>query len=606
VGSYDITPSDATAANYDITFVNATLKVTKASLTVTADDQTRVAGTTMPTFTLSFQGFVLGDDSSVLGGTPSFTASTSNTVGTYPITVIGLTSATYTLTFVPGTLSVVPAAAKKVILDQLPASATAGSPVNARVTLYDAFGNIATDYAGTVTFSTDDPLADKPDDYTFTGSDAGQGIFTSTFRKAGPHTLKVTDTIDGNLTASASITVTADMAASLAFSNLPAPAIAGTSFAVTVTALDSYGNVATGYTGTVQILSTDPQAPGVLVTHAFTAQDHGVAVLSGITLFQPGVQTLTAADDAGLQGQASVTVTAAAAAALGLTMVPTSAVAGVGFTVQVTAYDAYGNVATGYSGTVQIQSNDPLAGVLATHTFTAQDAGVFTFQGLKLFTAGPQTLYAQDTGSLLCQSDLNVTAGAATQLALSTDASTTAGSAFALKVTALDAYNNVATGYTGTVQIQSSDPLAAGILATHTFTASDQGVFTFQGLKLFTAGGQTLSAKDAGSLSSWVDVTITAAAAAKLTLSADPGAVAGTPFNLTVTVTDAYGNVATGYTGTVGLRRSDGSDILYTFTASDQGVHAFSITVQAPGEVTFDVKDENNPAIATDHLVLVL
>jgi hypothetical protein len=131
-------------------------------------------------------------------------------------------------------------------------------------------------------------------------------------------------------------------------------------------------------------------------------------------------------------------------------------------------------------------------------------------------------------------------------------------------------------------------------------------VYTFQGLKLFQAGGQTLYAKDDGRLTTSVNLTVVAGAAAKLKLSADPDATAGTPFNLTVTVTDAYGNVATGYTGTVRLHRSDGADILYTFTAADQGVHAFSITVQSPGQVTFQVQDASDSSIATDKLVLVL
>ena len=45
----------------------------------------------------------------------------------------------------------------------------------------------------------------------------------------------------------------------------------------------------------------------------------------------------------------------------------------------VTAYDAYGNLATGYVGTVHFTSSDPKAVLPANDTFTAADAGVHTF-----------------------------------------------------------------------------------------------------------------------------------------------------------------------------------------------------------------------------------
>ena len=49
--------------------------------------------------------------------------------------------------------------------------------------------------------------------------------------------------------------------------------------------------------------------------------------------------------------------------------------------------------------------------------------------------------------------------------------------------------------------------------------------------------------------------------------------------NVTVTALDAYGNMATGYTGTVHFTSSDGQAVLpanYTFIAGDAGVHTFS------------------------------
>ena len=66
--------------------------------------------------------------------------------------------------------------------------------------------------------------------------------------------------------------------------------------------------------------------------------------------------------------------------------------AGDSMSITVTAYDAYGNVATGYTGTVKF-SNDDKASLPRNYTFTAADAGVHTFTGLVLHNKkGKQTL----------------------------------------------------------------------------------------------------------------------------------------------------------------------------------------------------------------------
>jgi adhesin/invasin len=71
--------------------------------------------------------------------------------------------------------------------------------------------------------------------------------------------------------------------------------------------------------------------------------------------------------------------------------------------ITVTATDPYGNVVTSYTGTVRFSSSDPKAVLPADYTFTAADAGVHTFRGLKLFTKGKQTITVTDVrkGSIL-------------------------------------------------------------------------------------------------------------------------------------------------------------------------------------------------------------
>ena len=101
----------------------------------------------------------------------------------------------------------------------------------------------------------------------------------------------------------------------------PARVTAGAPFEVTVTALDAYGHVAAGYTGTVTFATSDPD-PGVVLPadYTFTAADGGVHTftdtgLGETTLVTPGDQTLTVTDTADntLIGSTSVTVSGPAA-----------------------------------------------------------------------------------------------------------------------------------------------------------------------------------------------------------------------------------------------------------------------------------------------------
>lgn len=110
VGSYTITASGATAANYTISCVAGALTVTPAPLTITAVDKAKVYGSANPTLTPTYSGFVLGEMDSVVSGlTLSTMATTASGVGTYAITAGGASAANYSISYVAGVLTVTPA-----------------------------------------------------------------------------------------------------------------------------------------------------------------------------------------------------------------------------------------------------------------------------------------------------------------------------------------------------------------------------------------------------------------------------------------------------------------------------------------------------------------
>jgi hypothetical protein len=291
-------------------------------------------------------------------------------------------------------VAVSPAGANHFAVTPLTSPVRAGSVNTFAVDARDAFDNAATGYRGTVHFTSTDPRATLPEDYTFTAADGGSHGFAAVLRTSGTQTLTATDTRVAARTGSAAIPVTPAAATHLAVTDAPLTTAAGAAFAFTVTAKDPYGNTATGYRGSVHFGSSDGGA-ALPDDYAFTAGDAGSHPFRA-ALVSAGGQSLTAGDGAGLSGtQGGILVTPAAAAYLVLAA-PAEVSAGVPFELTVTAYDAYGNVATGYAGTVHLTSTDPQAVLPDDYTFTADDGGAHSFT-VRLSTPGPVTLTVTDT-----------------------------------------------------------------------------------------------------------------------------------------------------------------------------------------------------------------
>jgi hypothetical protein len=471
-----------------------------------------------------------------------------------------------------------------------PASAIAGNSFTITITALDANNNVATGYTGTVHFTSTDPHAVLPADYTFTAADAGMHTFSATLKTAGSQSITATDIQTSSITGAGTLAVSPAAAASFLVAGLPGSTTAGVAQNFTVTAQDAYGNTATSYTGTVHFSSSDTQA-GLPANYTFVAGDNGTHAFSA-TFKTAGTQSVTATDTqaSSVTGSQSLAVSPAAAKILVVTGFPSSATAGVAQNFTITAKDAYGNIATGYTGTVHFTSSDTKAVLPANYTFTAADAGIHAFSAT-LKTAGSKTVTATDTvtATLTAKATVTVVAAAATHFKVTGSATATAGKAFSLTVTALDAYGNTATGYLGTVHFTTSD-VQGVVPPNYTFVAGDKGKHTFtNGVVLKTAGKETVTATDTvtGSITGAASSTVNPAAASKFVVSGFPtSAIHGVAYTFTVTALDAYGNVATGYRGTVHFSSSDGSALLpanYTFTAADKGKHTFSATLNTLG-----------------------
>ena len=541
-----------------------------------------------------------GDDAGVHVFSGAYTL---KTVGSR--TVSATDTVTGTITGTSATITVNPASAATLTLSGTPASVTAGAPGSVTVTAKDAYGNTATGYTGTVAFGSSDGQAALPANYTFTGGDAGAHVFSFayTLKTSGSRTVTATDTVTGTITGtSGGITVNPAGTATLALGTTPASVTAGSTGSVTVTAKDAYGNTVPGYSGTVTFSSTDGQA-ALPANYTFTGGDAGAHVFSNAyTLKTAGSNTVTATDTVTgtIKGtSAAITVDPAGAASLVLTGTPASLTAGATGSVTVTAKDAYGNTATGYTGTVTFASSDGAASLPADYTFTGGDAGAHLFTGAyTLKTAGSRTVSATDalTGTITGTSPAITVdpAGAASLVLTGTPASLTAGSTGSVTVTAVDAYGNVVTGFTGTVAFTSNDPQAA-LPSDYHFTGGDAGAHSFaSAYTLRTTGSRTVTATSGGVTGTSPGVIVYSGPATSLVATAPASTTAGAGLGVTVSAEDAYGNIATGYAGTVTLTSTDAHAVLpaaYGFVGADNGSHVLTVTLKSTPSQTVSATD---------------
>lgn len=187
---------------------------------------------------------------------------------------------------------------------------------------------------------------------------------------------------------------------------------AGSAFTADVTAKDSLGNTITAYSGTPTVghnLGSSTTGCGDAggspcdATASLGSFSSGRATLTATAFKAESSRKLTITDGTVASDSGTFGVGPAGTSTLQLTSA-TTATAGTAFSATVTAYDAYGNIATGYRGTVSFGSSDVHANLPADRAFSAADAGTATFS-ITLETAGAQSVSAKDTAAALTSTD---------------------------------------------------------------------------------------------------------------------------------------------------------------------------------------------------------
>jgi uncharacterized repeat protein (TIGR03803 family) len=547
-----------------------------------------------------------GPDGAELGGVS--TVSANNGVATF--NNLQLTRAgTYTLLASDGSLDPVtlgtivvnPAAATRLAFSQQPATTAAGATFSPALTVQvqDIYGNAIATSNSTITLS----IASGPAHALLNGTltvPTVNGV--STFSdlsliKAGSYTLSASAP-GFSAVKSSSFTVTPDFStAHFVFTRQPGNTIVGRKISpgVGLSLQDQFGNLIASssmqVSANLEIISLGGNATAAQLTGTTTVNlSKGVATFGNLLVSQPGDYQLEFSAPGIPTATSNAFNTFFVPNHLAFTQQPMQTVAGSAFTpaIVISILDSSNRVDTTNNSvvTLTLKGNGTLNGTVS----VAAINGVATFSDLSIDKAGSYSLRADSTGlsgansrSFTITPDVSTSHLAVLQLPVS---SNVAGKALSpnLSVQVIDQFGNRITSDQSSATITIlSGPTAGGLIGTTTVNVS-KGVATFKNLTLPLAGDYTLRITDSV-LSDPTPVDFAQ------TITQGISTVTGVPttltriFGQTVTLSPTIKSNAPGsvpFTGIASLLDSS-DNVLGTVALTAGGQAKFSIAGLAPG-----------------------
>jgi hypothetical protein len=279
----------------------------------------------------------------------------------------------------------------------------AGTPQSVQVTA-KAGASTLTGFSGNVTLTIvgGGKFSNGKDTLTAAAT-LGVANFSAAINRVGTYTLAATTASVTSLAGatSNSFSVTADVAARIAFTTQPGDKDVTQTNSVQLAAWDQYGNPASSVPVTVDI-APGTGAPGAAIVGGPVSGSTGFSI-AGIGITRSGTNyTLKATSGALTATSSSFNIIAGSATHLVYTVQPVDGLAlNTNIHVEVTALDAYDNVATGFNGTVAFAlGNNPGNSALllnAPNPATAI-AGLATFDFALVNTGVGYTLVASSSG----------------------------------------------------------------------------------------------------------------------------------------------------------------------------------------------------------------
>ncbi|MHA8062349.1 beta strand repeat-containing protein, partial [Aquirufa beregesia] len=590
------------------------------------------ASTNPVTVTTSLTGTITGlSGTNILNSAGDFTAGVANLSSSL---IFSGTVGTGTFTFTPTTgtsvtssnVTVGSGAATKFVITGS-GTQVAGATQTMTITAKDANGNTATGYTGnqTLTFSgassSANPVtAPNATDNTSAAIDFGTATTIAFTSGVATSDLKLYKVETANIAASAvginastggdRLTVVVSHGVATKFTvSLTSPQNSGTAFTGTntLTAYDAYGNVATTFNASANVITVTSSLTGTIsglngsnVLNNAADFSTGVANLSSKLTFTgtigTGTFTFTPASGTPVTS-GSVTMGAGTVTRLVVTGTGTQTAGGTQ-SITITAKDANGNTVTTYTGDHDVtfagasSSTNPVTvptvtdktaaavnfGTATTMTFTAGVAtgSMALYKAESTFITASATAISASTGGDRLSITVSPSVGAKFTVSLASPQNSGIAFTGTNTLTAYDFWGNVATGFnaatnnmtvtstltgtisglTGTNKLNNVSDFTSGVssIAGLTFTGNTgTGTFTFT-----PASGTAVTSSN---------VTISAGTVSKLVITGTGSQTAGAAQTITITAKDADGNTVTGYSGDKTLTFSGATSSVNPVTA---------------------------------------
>src|SRR5437016_2959244 len=536
-------------------------------------------GNLVPSFTGSVT-IALGNNpgGATLSGTTPVSAASG--VATFFDLSLNKTGTGYTLTASASGLGpvtsiafdITPGTASQLAFSVQPSNTVAGAAISpaVQVSALDPAGNLVPGFTGDVTMS----LGANPGGSTLGGTTTvaavnGVATFFLSLDKTGTAYTLVASASGLSQVTSTAFDITPGTATQLTFTQEPSTTLAGAAInpAVQVTALDPAGNPVSGFTGNVTVAFGNNPGGSTLSGTTTVAAVNGVATFGDLSANKTSTGYWLRATATGLSAATSsdFAIISGPATQLVFGTQPSTTVADNLITpaVKVRALDALGNVATDFNGPVAIAlGSNPGGATLSGTTPVAAVNGIAAFFLSLNKTGTGYTLTASAAGLGPGTSiAFDVIPGTATHLAFTQQPSTTGAGAVispAVQVTALDPAGNPVPSFTGDVTVALGNNSGGGTLGGTTTVTAVNGVASFSTLTLDKTGTSywlTVSATGLSATTSSL-FAITPGAATHLVFDTEPSTtVADNAINPAVKVRalDAFGNLATGYSGAVAI-----------------------------------------------------
>ncbi|MDZ7345069.1 MAG: hypothetical protein ONA90_11220, partial [candidate division KSB1 bacterium] len=330
------------------------------------------------------------------------------------------------------------------------ASQVAGAPFTIRIAAQDTFNNVVTSFTSSVTLSNTTNSINPINSGNFTSGTITLPV--TILRATNADRITVSGGSPIRTGVSNDFVVTAGNLAGFQIAPISSPQTAGVQFPLIVTAIDANGNTVTSFVGTVNIaLNSGNIIPTVSTNFVNGVWNGTVMVLtSGLN------KTITVSSGSFISPSNPFNVNAGPATVFAVTNASDgnigNQIAGTNFSVKITAKDASGNIATGFTGTVTLSDN---TGTLTPTTAVISSNGTVTVSNANITKAQTNVSITAVSGSVIgASNNFNISHGGLDHFAVidpsgGTIGAKIAGASFNIKLVAQDAFNNTVISHTG-------------------------------------------------------------------------------------------------------------------------------------------------------------